>query len=216
LLFEFVCFTQVKSQGNSIQYHGQIDRCKGEVLYHLFVDSISAAVFEVQCASKQEELPVWYVTWARKRLQADTAASQTVAFDPSLPPTQVFRQYPATYSSFDEETGLPLTNADGQALTKSALKKLRKLQEAHVKRHDKWKENKKQQLADKQDTTQAAGATTKVQNNDYANKEDEITAADWKTILDPSLCTVVAGSFAMRQGLELQSDMGPFCHVLQI
>jgi hypothetical protein len=34
--------------------------------------------------------------------------------------------------------------------------------------------------------------------------------------LDPSFVQLVAGTFGKRQGLELQSDMGPFCHVVEI
>jgi hypothetical protein len=38
----------------------------------------------------------------------------------------------------------------------------------------------------------------------------------WQSALDPAFLHVVAGSFGKRQGLEMKSDMGPFCHVLQL
>lgn len=103
--------------------------------------------------------------------------------DPSIPETQVFR-YNLTYGSFDD-TGFPLTLANGEPLTKSASKKLRKVYDAHAKRHAKW--------------------TPPVP-----------VEPQWDDWLGGSKCHILAGSFGKRQGLELQSDMGPFCHVLTL
>jgi len=200
----------VKSQGKSIQYHGQIEKTNGELFYDYFCDCIRAAVYESQCGN--DCLPAWFISWKAQRLDIQCSTKndnqqQPKALDPSLPPTQVFRDDPK-YGSFDEETGMPLTTADGEPLTKSASKKLRKLYDAHDKRHTKWKET-----------------TNDIDDNDVSNsvpapkseamrcEPDGVSTVDWDTVLQSP---VVAGSFGKRQGLEIKSDMGPFCHVLQV
>jgi len=87
------------------------------------------------------------------------------------------------------------------------MKKLRKQMDSHQKRHEKWKDKNKRQEFDEE-------------NQDSKKNEDECVtvqqSGDRWTVLDPSFCHVVAGSFGKRQGLNLRSDMGPFCHVLQV
>jgi hypothetical protein len=51
--------------------------------------------------------------------------------------------------------------------------------------------------------------------NETANQSGE-TDTSWLSALDTDWCAVIVGSFGKRQGLEVFSDMGPFCHTLQI
>ena len=37
----------------------------------------------------------------------------------------------------------------------------------------------------------------------------------WASVLERR-CPVVAGTFGTRQGLRIDSDMGPFCHVVRL
>ena len=103
------------------------------------------------------------------------------------------------YSKWDE-CGFPIKDAHGQNLTKSQLKKLNKIHEAHCKRYDKMKEGQ--------------------ENNDTLDRSDEKPAvpppSKWDDSLDPSFCHFLAGTFGKRQGLELHSDMGPFVHSFQV
>jgi len=204
--------SKVKSQGKSIQYHGQIEKNKGEDLYNYFCDCLRAAVYELQCGAV-DALPDWFVTWKTRRLEISDSDgnSQPKALEPSIPPEQVFRSDPK-YGSFDQGKGMPLTTADGEPLTKSASKKLRKLYDAHAKRHAKWKET-----ASDSEVAAAAAAADKNKSNETTNDAAYVvsddTIIDWTRHLQ---VPVVAGSFGKRQGLEIKSDMGPFCHVFQV
>jgi hypothetical protein len=254
--------SKVKSQGKSIQYHGQIGKEQGEQLYDYFCDCITAAILEEQCRVRQTVLPASYLSWkdlngfstatAAAAAAAAAASSAQTTVDPGTPPDQIFRDA-AKYASWDDETGLPLTDAAGESLTKSALKKLRKLQDAHAKRHAKWKLLANNPHGDDNDVNTAAVAvaaaaaadvpavsdiTAAVKGLDMAadSRSQQAAAAaehaaaaasddqdqqqqqhhEWQSAMDPTFCHVVAGSFGKRQGLEMQSDMGPFCHVLQV
>jgi hypothetical protein len=252
--------SKVKSQGKSIQYHGQIRKEQGEQLYDYFVDCVRAAILEEQCRVRQTALPDHYLRWKElnnfSTSAAATAASSStqttqsapLQVDPSTPPDQMFRDL-SRYASWEEETGVPLTDVAGTPLTKSALKKLRKLQEAHAKRHAKWKlklandpnhDDDDDDDDDDNNKTAAAASTAVtvdapvvsdvsavvVVSDVSCEYRDEITPTEhaapetnqheWQSAVDPAFCHVVAGSFGKRQGLEMQSDMGPFCHVLQV
>jgi glutaminyl-tRNA synthetase len=71
---------------------------------------------------------------ARKlKQQADKAAKEARL---KIDPKDLFRladEYKGQYSKFDPETGLPTHDAEGIELTKSAVKKLKKIQDKHVK-----------------------------------------------------------------------------------
>jgi len=175
--------SKVKSQGKSIQYHGQVAKEKGEELYLHFLDCIKGLILEDFCEKTDKELPGWYTKWKQRQ-------SAPPATDPSIPPDQLFRT--EEYASWDED-GIPLTKTDGEELTKSAMKKCRKAMDAQAKRHEKWK---------------AAGAVMMESTSD-----EQLL---WDDVMEPSYCPVIAGSFGKRQGLEIKSDMGPFCHVLQV
>lgn len=49
---------------------------------------------------------------------------------------------------------------------------------------------------------------------DAALSHDSSSSWAWQSSLD--MVTVVMGSFGKRQGLEFSSDMGPFCHTVQL
>ncbi|CAB9526495.1 Glutamine--tRNA ligase [Seminavis robusta] len=63
-----------------------------------------------------------------------------------IEPNDLFRlseEYKGMYSKFDPETGIPTHDADGAELTKSAMKKLGKEKQKHVKALAAWKKNQK-------------------------------------------------------------------------
>ena len=244
--------TQIKSQGRSIQYHGQVAKSQGEALYNYFCDCIRAAVYEIQqrgggVVDDTNKLPEWFLAWKTTRRltirdddnnnndnQHRQQPQQQPPFDPSVPPESIFRS-DRNYATFDDATGMPLTVASSntggeqQPLTKSATKRLRKLLEAHAQRHAKWKKETSTRVAAAASAAAANDAATgsvapealKNTNEDSSSMQhtnavetEIIKDIDWDRLLVET--PVVVGSFGMRQGLELQSDMGPFCHVLQI
>lgn len=177
--------SKVKQQGKSIQYHGQVNKQKGEELYNYFCECIKSRLLEEQCSSRNDDLPQWYQE--RKSFSEKQNNSQPSCV--SKPPEMLFR-VESKYSEWDDR-GVPIKDAEGIELSKSQLKKLNKIYEAHCKRHAKWKEN---------------GGVA----NDTVNEVDETPPpANWED-LDESFCHFVAGSFGKRQGLEFKSDMGPF------
>lgn len=173
----------IKKNGKSIQYHNQIDKTRGEELYDMFVDTVEKMLVDHQQCIR-----------GAPRSKAGTN-NNTV--DSSIPPEEFFQQE-KKYGSFDESTGFPLTDADGQPLTKSALKRIRKLYDAHSKRHEKWLSRKNE-----------AQSSVEIFHPPTTSTNKEIG-------LDQSFVQLVAGSFGKRQGLELVSDMGPFCHVIEL
>jgi D-Tyr-tRNAtyr deacylase len=256
--------SKVKSQGKSIQYHGQIRKEQGEQLYDYFVDCVRAAILEEQCRVHQKPLPDHYMRWkdpnnfsTSTATSAASSSTQTqsapLQVDPSTPPDQMYRDL-SKYASWEEETGLPLTDVAGEPLTKSALKKLRKLQEAHAKRHAKWNlklayqadhdnnddDNYKTaavtatvaaSIVDVPAESTVSAAISSAMSCEHTDETTSLTTTpaenaaapdtdqqqyEWQSAVDPAFCHVVAGSFGKRQGLEMQSDMGPFCHVLQV
>ena len=63
-----------------------------------------------------------------------------------IEPNDLFRladEYKGKYSKFDPETGIPTHDADGTELTKSAIKKLAKEKQKHIKALANWKKNQK-------------------------------------------------------------------------
>ena len=169
---------KVKNQGKSIQYHGQIAKDVGNQLYDEFVNYIRALVLEHQYETRQEPVPTWITA---------ILVGAKKSIDACVPPQQMFRDK-TVYSAWDAD-GIPTKNVNGEELTRSAFKKMKKLYESHKKRHEKY-------LKIATTTSKPLAKTT-----------------DW-SLLDPEFCTVVAGTFGARQGLEISSDMGPFCHVI--
>ncbi|KAL9182441.1 hypothetical protein ACHAXT_013093 [Thalassiosira profunda] len=178
--------SKVKQGGKSIQYHGQINKEEGQELYEYFCDCLRGKLLELQCSESSEGT----FRTAKQQQQAD--------FSEHAPQYELFRDE-EKYSAWDER-GFPTKDAEGKDITKSQTKKLNKMYDAHVKRHEKWKEQNNGNDGSAQNVEEIAGPP----------------AARWEECLDPSFCHFVAGSFGMRQGLELRSDMGPFVHSFRV
>lgn len=188
---------KVKKNGKSIQYRDQIEKSIGKQLYECFVQSVNRMLVEHQGMCRDGEGKSLSEKSSKKK-------NNNQALDPSIKPDQLFRiQGPSdttkSYGSFDGK-GIPLAFSDGETLTKSARKKLSKFYNLHVKRHEKW--------------IQKGEKTTKY----TISKEEEEEQKKGKSgpVLDPSFARVFAGTFGMRQGVTFQSDMGPFCHVIEL
>jgi hypothetical protein len=192
--------SKVKQMGKSIQYHGQIDKKRGEEMYHYFCDVIRGKLLEEQCRVRAEDLPEWYT----KRQSHLEKLNNNKQPSPSILPNQLFYDE-SKYSAYDEN-GIPTKDVEGNDLTKSAMKKLNKLHQAHCKRHTKWKEH----------DTDATTEELAVVGGRASSIGDDPPEVHWEDSLDPSFCQVVVGSFGRRQGLEFSSDMGPFVHLFQV
>jgi len=191
-----------KVKGKTIQYHGQIDKVSGEQLYDYFCSHVQGMLLEAQCEARSEELPEWYIK--RKRFLEQQQSSKK-CHSPSTPPEEIFRD-DLKYSEWDNR-GVPTTDSEGNALTKSGLKKLTKIYEAHKKKHIKWKEEEQRKCDD-------------VSGLEQTNSSSMVTGAppteQWDGSLDETFCHFVKGSFGKRQGLEFSSDMGPFVHSFNV
>jgi len=143
---------KVKSQGRSIQYHGQISKDNGKELYALFVEYCKAMALEQQCTNRGDTAPSW-LTEILKGPQKKTV-------DISVEPSLIFR-LSCEYSEWDDVTGLPLTLSSGEPLTKSAIKKLKKQQDSHKKKHEKYIAT----LAETHKATIAAATPTETEQN---------------------------------------------------
>jgi hypothetical protein len=206
---------KIKKNGKSIQYHDQIDKSVGQELYDLFCKSVESLLLEHQTTLQRESSSSSSKPGCTMASNNNNNNNRTTTPDPSIPPTKLFQSPGGVlgndnnilYGTFDGTTGLPLTMSDGQPLTKSAHKNVQKIYHAHVKRHEKWKQGQYQENST---------APTKPSSASSSNN----TAATGKKIpsrcLDPFFVRLVCGSFGKRQGLELVSDMGPFCHVIEV
>jgi hypothetical protein len=158
-------------------------------LYELFVDYVKALCLEHQCKTRNQSVPT-FVT----NLLSPSAKNSV---DVGTPPTEMFRDW-TLYSAWDER-GIPLKDSSGQPLTKSATKKCQKLMEVHAKKHQKY-------LLDWRSS---------IGQESSALPEEE-GVVDWTLLDDRTFIRIVAGIFGARQGLEMLSDMGPFCHVVNL
>lgn len=191
--------SKVKQGGRSIQYHGQIKKERGQELYECFCDCLRGKLLEAQCTGNSKELPEWYRTRQAFFEQQNNNNKQS-SRSPSTPPDQFFRDE-EKYSEWDE-SGFPIKDVEANELTKSQMKKLKKMYEAHSKKHIKWKE---QNEGDK-------GTGVIIEKEQGSGPPP----SQWEDSLDPSFCHFIAGSFGKRQGLEFRSDMGPFVHTFEI
>jgi hypothetical protein len=187
--------SKVKNSGKSIQYHQQCDKAVGEAWYRLFVDYITELLIDHQQVCRG------LVSHNSNNKQKPKLTTP----DPSIPPDQLFRDETSTllYATWDDETGFPLTLAGGsgeEPLTKSAIKKLQKILASHSKRHVKYLEH-------------PPAAPSQSPPSAPKQQEQQLTTVP---SLDPTFFHLVAGTFGKRQGLQLVSDMGPFCHVVEL
>lgn len=192
--------SRVKQQGKSIQYHGQIDKERGEELYNYFCSCIQGILLETQCKTRSEELPEWYI---RRKAFFEQQQSSKKSHSPATPPGELFRD-DLKYSEWDER-GIPIKDSQGNALTKSGVKKLNKIIQVHTTKHIKWKEEQQEcGNSDEQTCCPSSVAT------------EAPPVEQWDESLDETFCHFVKGSFGKRQGLEFCSDMGPFVHSFQV
>ena len=195
--------SKVKSNGKSIQYHGQVSKSLGKELFDTFVRSVQLIAYEHQCISRGEE-----VSASLRKALADVGGSTSdisssrgsvgaQTLDPSVPPQEMFRDA-ALYESWDED-GIPTAKICGEKLTKSATKKMRKQYQAQKKRYEKYV---------------AVGGDEKmaptVKSNESAVEENVVKK------LDERFVNVVTGTFGNLQALSFESDISPFCHLLNI
>ena len=192
--------SKVKQTGKSIQYHGQINKEKGHELYEYFCGCLRGKLLEEQCQSNSQELPSWY-TERKAYFEKQNSNNNNQSASPSTHPNELFRDE-SKYSEWDER-GFPLKDIEENELTKSQMKKLKKMYDAHCKRHEKWK-------------AQHGGDDAEAAVNCADQKQPGPPPAQWEDSLDSSFCQFVAGSFGKRQGLEFVSDMGPFVHSFQV
>ena len=106
------------------------------------------------------------------------------------------------YESWDDD-GIPIAKVGGEKLTKSAIKKMKKQQLAQKKRYEKYL---------------VSGGTAKVSNEDTGknNSKGRDGGEDIVKKLDDGFVKCVAGTFGNLQALSFESDMGPFCHLVNI
>jgi len=215
---------KVKKLGKSIQYRDQVEKSQGEALYEHFCGTIETLLIEHH-EEVQRGRGLHLATSSVCGIEGTSVAPTTL--DPAIPPSRMFHQ-DDTYGSFEEENDktFPLTYANGEPLTKSAMKRLQKIHKAHTARHTKFMETRKGQALGNEDPIEVGKSTMTpaVGGRGGAVREEETSHVSISTpqstcprqIVDKSFIQVVAGSFGMRQGLEIQSDMGPFCHVVEI
>jgi D-Tyr-tRNA(Tyr) deacylase len=223
--------SKVKSNGKSIQYHGLIAKARGEALYDYFCTSILdlALAHQLQCRSSISSIRPGQeggTTPFHNKNNKPKKSGSEEGIDPSIAPHQMFREEPLCfkYSSWDDETGLPFTDAQGMPLTKSAMKRIQKLYEAQVKRHDKYllqqqpQTNQDEELSPPSTTTISSSLVPPPQQHSVSEQGEETnkTSQSTTTTLDAKFLNVVCGTFGKRQGLSIMSDMGPFCHTVQI
>lgn len=191
-----------KVKGKTIQYHGQIDKDSGEKLYDYFCSHVQGILIEAQCEARSEELPEWYIKRKRFLEQQQSKKSHS----PCTPPEEMFRDDFLKYNEWDDR-GIPTKDSEGNALTKSGLKKLTKIYEAHKKKHNKWKEDEQRKCEDISASEQTTSSSMVTETP---------PAEQWDGSLDETFCHFVKGSFGKRQGLEFSSDMGPFVHSFNV
>jgi hypothetical protein len=239
---------KVTRNGKSVQYRDQIDKKQGEELYNLFVEYVKEILIENKQIITQQGSNTNTTT-----NKGNNNNNAMTAVEPSILPKELFlcrqkqqqqkqkqnintnTKTPLLYGSFDENTGLPLTTADGKPLTKSATKRIKKQYDAHTKRHEKYLLKLKQQQPIPTATTATATDDDDDNSNNQKIEPREDKQEEWT---NDSPCKnkdkesnnnndddndnedlfvqLIAGSFGKRQGLQLVSDMGPFCHVIEL
>ena len=217
--------SKVKSNGKSIQYHGQCPKTVGEEWYDYFVKSLYDIATEYQAIIRKEEK----LYNKSKNTNKSDDSDETVVDVASIPPKDYFRYIDkdkSKYGSYDATTGIPQTTADGEPLTKSAIKKIKKLYDLQCKKYEKYIE-KQQQQKEKQDEDEEEIMNKKEEKNTEQQQqegkgntstttEDATNTEKYFYELDSKFIHIVSGTFGKRQGLTITSDMGPFCHVVQI
>lgn len=214
----------IKKNGKSVQYRDQVEKDRGRALYESFVAHVEMLLLQhygvCQAGGRAAETP------PNKCSAPNNPSAPSATPDPSIPPRELFRrhgEFVGIYGTYDEATGFPLTMSNGEELTKSGRKKLQKIYDAHAKRHEKSLNNNKRNHPTKNDNIEMPlkeerGMDKSPPSSYLSNKrlDDRTVPGPKRSELDPSFVQLVAGSFGRRQGLEICSDMGPFCHVIEL
>lgn len=106
----------------------------GKLVFNRTVN-LKEEVFKKKLTAEEEAA----IEARRVQAQKDRDAKETRM---KIDPINLFREaeeYQGKYSKFSEETGIPTHAADGMELTKSAIKKLEKEKQKHMKALAKWK-----------------------------------------------------------------------------
>lgn len=181
---------KVKNLGKSVQYHQQINKDEGRKLYEDFTRALKLLSLEQQLTSRGMAVP----ERVRKSIKAYTQVQREQML-PSCPPDQMFKNK-SLFASWDD-SGFPLTNADGVDLaeteSKSAMKKLRKLFDTQKKRYSKYLQSGER----KAKSSGGEGTSTVLK-------------------VDDTFVSIIPGTFGNLQALDLSSDMGPFCHIINL
>lgn len=109
---------------------------KGKLVFNRTV-SLKEEVFKKELTDQEVAAIEARKLQAKKDLEAKDLRMK-------IDPVNLFREaeeYKGKYSKFNEETGVPTHAADGSELTKSAMKKLDKEKQKHIKLQMKWKKN---------------------------------------------------------------------------
>lgn len=213
---------KITKNGKSIQYRDQIAKEEGRELYENFCNSVQNLLLEHQNQCRGQGTTT--TTTALNKKNKNKPSNNNIP-DPSIPPDQLFRRTRyEEFTSFDEQ-GFPLTRSNGDVVTKSARKRLQKQYDSHIKRHEKYilkKQKEKQETPAEQQQEEDATQSSKNENDKGDDDKESVTRnvtnqtdIDTNT-LDSSFIQLIKGTFGKRQGLELQSDMGPFCHVVEL
>ena len=195
--------SKVKNSGKSIQYHGQVAKAIGKELFRAFVRSIELVALEQQHIARKEEIsaPLKKALIDLGGAPSDSPSNKNSSggVDPSLPPEKMFRDT-SLYESWDD-VGFPLAKIGGEALTKSAIKKMKKQHAAQKKRYDKYL---------------ASGGANNADPMEESAPSAEAADEGSTLKLDPNYIRVISGTFGNLQALSFNSDMGPFCHLVNV
>jgi len=176
--------SKCKSAGKSLQYHDQCPKAMSQVLYDNFNSEIRK---QLQAA-----------TSTGHPLSASASASQ--APELILNPTTMFRHstYANTYdlNSFCPSTNIPTLKLDKTPLTKSATKKLAKIQAAMKKKFDKF------------------GPSDP--NTSSPSPSPSATSVEEKEEKNIPHCNFLCGNFGDLQSVTMDAKLGPFCHMVDI
>ena len=112
------------------------DTCKGKLVFNRTV-SLKEELAKQNLSAAEE-------TKLRERSEKTKRDQEAKTIRMQIEPKDFFKtveEYQGKYSKFDEETGVPTHDAEGNELTKSAIKKLQKDLAKHVKQRTAWFKN---------------------------------------------------------------------------
>ena len=180
-----------KSHGKSLQYHQQIEKKTGETVYYHLIKAISLLALEHQLKCQNKPIP----SHVKEELNFLGGGNSKLEEIPaSCPPHKMFQDYDL-YSSWDD-SGFPLADIQGNLLSdilsNSRIKRLRKKFDQQKKRHENFLKSK----------------------NIRASPTNIVT--DNSAVLDHTFLNLINGTYGRLQSLEIMSDMGPFCHVIDL